>query len=84
MKTLSKKEVNRLKDEHPDLLIMDGYDDCILGICRRFDQVFVVYSEAAVLRRLIKDGMSRDEAYEFWQFNQLGAWVGEHTPGFVE
>jgi len=27
--------------------------------------------------------MSYGEAEEYYGFNQLGAWVGEHTPGFL-
>lgn len=66
------------------LLVMDGYDDCILGVCQRFNETFVVYDMKKVLAKLQADGASAEEAYEFFQFNQLGAWMGDQTPGFVE
>jgi hypothetical protein len=30
-----------------------------------------------------RDGMTYEGAAEFFQFNTLGAWVGEHTPLFL-
>jgi hypothetical protein len=32
---------------------------------------------------LVMDGFE-EEAVEFHQFNQLGAWVGDHTPAFID
>ena len=29
------------------------------------------------------DGMSEEEAYEYYNFNMLGAWVGDGTPAFI-
>ena len=69
-----------------DALIMDGFDDCILGILERFgiDQPIVVYDREKVIAKLIdRDGMTHEEALDFYYFNQLGAWVGEKTPAFL-
>ena len=30
-----------------------------------------------------RDGMTQEEALEFFEFNVVGAWVGEQTPIFV-
>ena len=30
-----------------------------------------------------RDGMTRDDAEEFFQFNTVGSWVGEKTPIFI-
>ena len=66
------------------MLTMDGYDDCIVGIVERFGSPPIVcYDRDQVLEKLGKDGMSRDEAEEFFEFNQIGAWVGEETPCFL-
>ena len=69
-----------------DALLMDGFDDCILGILERFgiDQPIVVYDREKVIAKLIdRDGMTHEEALDFYYFNQLGAWVGEKTPAFL-
>ena len=69
---------------HTTLLKMDGYDDCVLGICERYGmQPVIAYDRNKVLKKLMKDGMTKDEAVEFFLFNQIGAWMGEGTPVFV-
>lgn len=71
-------------DDSNGLLVMDGYDDCIVGIGRRFNDTFVVYDLKKVLAKLQADGMTEEEALEFHEFNQVGAWVGGSTPAFLE
>lgn len=70
-------------DDSNGLLVMDGYDDCIVGVGQRFTDHFVVYDLDKVLAKLMADGMTEDEAIEFHEFNQLGAWVGPGTPVFL-
>jgi hypothetical protein len=67
-----------------ELLVMDGYDDCIVGIVERLGQdPIVCYDKKKILNNLKKDGMNEEEAEEFFYFNQLGAWMGNLTPCFV-
>jgi hypothetical protein len=67
-----------------DLLKMDGFDDCIVGICERFGmEAVLAYDRDKVIAKLIADGMTADEAEEFFQYNQIGAWMGKKTPVFV-
>jgi hypothetical protein len=75
-----------------DLLKMDGYDDCIVGVCRRFGQEDVlIYDQEKVIQKLMselkRDGISdeelREEAVEFFEYNQIGAWMGDKTPAFL-
>ena len=65
-------------------VVMDGYDDCILGTCERFGQeTIVAYDLDKVLAKLVAEGCTYEEAEEFWAFNQIGAWWGEKTPCFI-
>lgn len=67
-----------------DMLIMDGYDECIAGVCLRFGQEpIIIYDRSKVITRLVKMGMTEEEAEEFHEFNQMGAWVGDRTPAFL-
>ena len=64
---------------------MTGFDDCIEGICVRFGQEpIIIYDLEKVLKKLMADGMTREEAEEFWGFNQVGAWWGPTTPAFLD
>ena len=76
------QEDSRMLDDK--MITMDGYDDCMLGICMRFGQDDIVaYDYTKIIQKHIDDGMTDEEAVEFFNFNQLGAWVGEHTPCFI-
>ena len=67
-----------------DLMIMDGYDDCIIGVVEGIDiEPRVVYQVTKIIKKLCEDGMTPEEAEEFFEFNQKGAYVGENTPLFL-
>ena len=73
-----------IADINSDLLLMDGYDDCICGIgTRAGGEQFVVYDYAKVITQNMSAGMTEEEAIEFFNFNQECAYVGEHTPAFA-
>lgn len=65
---------------------MDGYDDCIIGICRSFgaDQLKVAYSTNKIIEKLQDGGCTNEEAVEFVEYNMIGSYVGERTPVFIE
>ena len=71
-------------DEDKKLVVMTGYDDCILGIARGFNTPDVVaYSYEAVIKRNMQDGMTEEEAVEYFEYNQAGAYMGDRTPVFI-
>jgi hypothetical protein len=77
--------VDEIADEtEEELLCADGFDDAIVGIASKFNDRFVVYSKEKVIESLIKDGMSEEEAEEYFGFNIAGAYVGPATPAFIE
>ena len=66
-------------------LFADGLEDALIGTGRQFTQELMVYSVKKVLEILMtRDGMSDDDAREFFEFNIVGAYVGPGTPVFVE
>jgi hypothetical protein len=67
-----------------DALKMDGFDDCIIGVSERFGQPnHIVYDFDKVLKKLMSQGMTQHEAKEWYEFNMVGAYVGETTPSFL-
>jgi hypothetical protein len=67
-----------------ELLCMDGYNDCIVGVVNRIGQPPIIcYDTTKVIASLVNDGMTEEEAEEYFNFNQLGAWIGENTPCFL-
>ena len=60
-------------------------DEAILGVCRAFGQPSrVAYSVERMVAVLERDGLEREEALEYLEFNVFGAWVGPYTPVFVD
>ena len=68
-----------------DALFADGFDEAIIGISERFGRVpIVAYDRGFCISILMeRDGMDYEEAVEFFDFNVIGAWVGEGTPEFI-
>lgn len=76
--------VDAFADENEvELLLADGFDDAILGVAQSFTRVFVVYDQAKCLALLQAQGMSPEDAVEYFEFNVTGAYVGESTPAFL-
>jgi regulator of replication initiation timing len=69
------------EDDSETLLAIEGMNDCIVGVGRRCSKPDVlVYSHAMLVASYIKHGMTETEAYEWVEFNIVGAWLGEQTP----
>ena len=77
--------MNKILEQYEGLVRMEGFDDCILGVSTRFGQEpIVAYNYDKVIERLMGDGMTHEEAIEFFEFNQIGSWVGDRTPCFIK
>jgi hypothetical protein len=73
-----------LEEQLDGMLLADGFDDCILGIAERCGSTNVVaYDAEAIINSLVEQGMTYEEASEYFSFNISGAYVGEQTPVFI-
>ena len=61
------------------------FDQAIVGVADRIGMsTVVVYDTSKIIDILCeRDGMDREEATELYEFNILGAYVGEQTPMFI-
>ena len=67
-----------------DLLFADSFDNAIVGVAVGNDSGRVVYDAKQMVDILVqKENMSREEAWEFLEFNTFCAYVGERTPIYV-
>lgn len=71
--------------EEQQLLKINGFDDCIIGIVERFnDSPIYCYDRKKIINKLmIEEGMSFEEALEHFDFNIMSAWMGKTTPCFL-
>jgi len=63
----------------------DGFDACVIGVAHIWrDQTTVevlVYNADAMIETMVdRDGMTHEEAYEYFEFNIEGAYIGIDTP----
>lgn len=67
----------------PKILLADGLDDALIGLTLRGGEIVALYSKRRVLGILKnRDGMSEDEASEYFSFNIRDAWLSDLTPVF--
>ena len=63
---------------------MDGFDSAIIGTVQRIGQdEIIAYNYDKVIDINMNDGMSYEEAVEYFEFNQASAYMGEGTPCFI-
>tara|TARA_R110000744_G_scaffold95919_3_gene185273 strand:- start:416 stop:742 length:327 start_codon:yes stop_codon:yes gene_type:complete len=64
----------------------DGFDDALIGVGNQTGSVdCLVYDRQKCIKVLVdRDGMTYEEAVEFFEFNVACAYVGKGTPIFIE
>lgn len=70
---------------NPEALLCDGFDDAIIGMAERINLGPVIAYDVDIMMDIMmkRDGMTYEEAFEFFNFNIIGAWMGDHTPIFI-
>jgi hypothetical protein len=81
---LTPQQIKKYLEETADKVIFfDNMDDAIVGFVKQFNNYLVVYDYEKTIECFQKQGMSYEEAVEWISFNVTGAWLGEHTPVFI-
>ncbi len=70
-----------------EIMLADGFDEAILGYTRgagQTGQIVVVYEEEKCIEVLMeRDGMSREDALDFFESQVACAFYGDRTPLFL-
>jgi hypothetical protein len=79
---MSREEIEEI---NPEALLCDGFDEAIIGMAERINLSHVVaYDVDKMLEIMVeRDGMTYEEAIEYFDYNILGAWMGEYTPVYI-
>jgi len=72
-------------DSNEQAIVLDGLDDALIGRISRCGQPdLACYGVEAMIDVLqTRDGLTREDAREYVDFNILGAWMGENTPAYL-
>lgn len=69
-------------NENTHALFAEGFDAAIIGV--DIDAERVVYDKDKMVDILVEEGMDPTDAIEHLEFNVWGAYVGVHTPIYVD
>ena len=75
--------MNREDLDCEGLLFADGFDDAIIGIAERIGMEPVVAYDINKIIEILARDMPKEDAFEYFEFNILGAYMGERTPVFI-
>lgn len=77
--------IDQLRDAvDREAIALDGLDEAILGHGSQFpNEQVVVYSAQRIIKILMRDGMTLDEALQYFEFNIEQLHAGHLTPIIV-
>lgn len=75
-------DLEELFDSAFGAVILTGFDDAIIGLVEEFGNgPRILYSREKILQIMVeRDGMTYEDAMEFYDFNILGLHAGEQNP----
>ena len=80
-----KEKKEYIAQHNHEALLADGFEDALIGVGQQFYKTLAVYDRQKCIEILMeRDGMTDEEAVEYFDYNVTGAWVGENTPIFFE
>lgn len=77
--------IEYLGELNPEMLVMPDFEEALIGYVERCGtSPLACYDVEKCIQILIeRDGMTDEEAMEYFSYNTLGAYMGEHTPMFL-
>lgn len=79
-----REKIEEMADQlQSELILIEGYDDCIIGVAQQYDRVFVVYDQDKMVEKMVAGGMSWEDARELHAVKQATSWMGDGTPAFM-
>lgn len=83
---MSDKVLEYMEGANPEALYPSDMKEAIVGIMHRFGmEPLIILDRTKCIQLLVdnSDGMSWEDAEEFFEFNTIGSWMGEGTPAFI-
>ena len=79
-----KEKLDEYIGDDYSILLADGLDEAFIGIGWQFNTPIAMYDRDKCIEILESQGMTPEEAQEYFYYNTQGAYVGEQTPIFLE
>jgi hypothetical protein len=66
------------------IITADGFELAFLGCGYSFGGAYAIYNFSTCMEILMqRDGMTYEEAMEYYDYNIFGSWMGDNTPIFI-
>jgi hypothetical protein len=90
---------DEIAEINPEALLLDGFDEAIIGMAERINLGPIIAYDVEKIIEILANNMEVEEddlvddqsieelkismAYDYFDFNIQGAWMGENTPIFI-
>jgi len=74
------KILHIIVEQYPedDFMIATGFDDAVIGVDEF--SMRIIYSMQKCIDILMQEGMSEEDAEDYFDYNVAGAYIGDKTP----
>jgi hypothetical protein len=74
-----------IETHNEEAILAEGFDEAFLGVCEQYGRPSVVtYDRDKCIDILVqRDGMTYEQAVEFFEVNVTGYWIGNSTPVYI-
>lgn len=73
-----------LEQINPNAVLIDGYQDCLVGITTQSHYPVAVYSTLCIINKLMRtEGWDYEESHDYYSHNIAGSYMGEHSPVYI-
>jgi hypothetical protein len=77
--------LNQLNDENPDAVLFDNMHGALIGFgAAGYLSPVAIYSKKLMLAQLMRDGLSADDAEEYFLSKFVGLWAADNTPVILD
>lgn len=71
-------------EEAENMVLAEGLDKAFVGVAFSFgEKIRAVYDIDKIIEELQEQGMSHEDAQEYFDYNIAGSYVGDQTPIFM-
>lgn len=77
--------IEQIAEINPDAIVLDGFNDAIIGMAERINfGPLVAYDAEKIISIMVeRDGMTDEDAREYFEYNISGSYLGEYSPIFI-
>ena len=75
--------MDKISEINPEALYPSGLERAIIGIVERSGQEPLILLDKRLCIEILTEDKSEEDAIEYFDYNVIGAWMGNGTPCFV-